>query len=109
MYGPSKNFDERLNDIERKHTAMARGYITEIRNDGLIVLKPYACRCGFSIPVAGIVMLLACLLFFSAFIWQLFGQTFRTNALPSWIRAPFLNKAAHGPCKSIRQQSIVRP
>ena len=88
---------------------MARGYITEIRNDGLIVLKPYACRCGFSIPVAGIVMLLACLLFFSAFIWQLFGQTFMTNALPSWIKAPLLNKAAHGPCKLIRQQSIVRP
>ena len=73
MYGPSKNFDERLNDIGRKHTAMARGYTTEIRSDGLIVVKPYVRRRGFSIPVAGIVMLLAGLLFFKAFILAAVG------------------------------------
>jgi hypothetical protein len=59
MYGPSKKIDERLKDIGRKHTVMARGYTTEIRNDGLIVVKPYVRRRGFSIPVACIVMLLA--------------------------------------------------
>jgi hypothetical protein len=47
-----KKIDERLKDIGRKHTVMARGYTTEIRNDGLIVVKPYVGRRGFSIPVA---------------------------------------------------------
>ena len=68
MSGPRKNFDRHLNDIGRKHTAMARGYTTEIRSDGSIDVKPYVRRRRFSISVAGIVMLLAGLLFFKAFI-----------------------------------------
>ena len=68
MSGPRKNVDDRLNAIGRKHAAMTLGYTTEIRSDGLIVVKPYVRRRGFSIPVAGIVMLLAGLLFFKAFI-----------------------------------------
>ena len=73
MSGPRNNFDERLNAIGLKHAAMARGYTTEIRSDGLIVVKPYVRRRGFSIPVAGIVMLLAGLLFFKAFILAAVG------------------------------------
>mgnify|MGYP000022709467 FL=1 len=38
MFGPRKNFDERLNAIGLKHAAMARGYTTEIRSDGLTVV-----------------------------------------------------------------------
>tara|TARA_B110000971_G_C19664057_1_gene343674 strand:- start:95 stop:445 length:351 start_codon:yes stop_codon:yes gene_type:complete len=73
MSGPRNNFDKRLNAIGLKHAAMARGYTTEIRSDGLIVVKPYVRRRGFSIPVAGVVMLLAGLLFFKAFILAAVG------------------------------------
>ena len=67
MFGPRKNFDERLNAIGLKHAAMALGYTTEIRSDGLTVVKPYVRRRGFSIPFAGIAMLLAGILVFKAF------------------------------------------
>lgn len=33
-------FDQRLRRLGRKHRAMARGYTTRMRSDGLIVVKP---------------------------------------------------------------------
>ena len=68
MSGPRKNFDELLNAIGCKHAAMTRGFTTETCSDGMIVVKPFVRRRGVSIRVAGIVMLLAGLLFFKAFI-----------------------------------------
>lgn len=33
-------FDQRLRRLDRKHRAMARGYTTRMRSDGLIEVKP---------------------------------------------------------------------
>ena len=40
MVSDQTEFQERLRRLVRKHRAMARGYTTRMRSDGLIVAKP---------------------------------------------------------------------
>ena len=50
------HFNNRLRLLGRKHSKMANGYTTQMRNDGLIVVKPRrAARRGF--PLKGLVMM----------------------------------------------------
>ena len=92
MFGPRKNFDERLNAIGLKHAAMARGYTTEIRSDGLTIVKPYVRRRGFSIPFAGIAMLLAGILFFKAFILSAVWPDFYDECVAKLGEGTFVEK-----------------
>ena len=59
-------FNDRLNFLGRKHQAMSRGYTTQMRTDGLIVVKPR--RRSIDIPFKGILLLLLGFVFFKAFI-----------------------------------------
>ena len=49
------NFDKRLNKIDRKHRALARGYTSRVGSDGLIVIRPR--RRGLRLPVKGLALL----------------------------------------------------
>ena len=65
-------FNNRLRLLGRKHTKMANGYTTQLRSDGLIVVKPRrAARRGF--PLKGIVLLALGLLGFKALILASLG------------------------------------
>lgn len=59
-------FDQRLNRLSRKHRAMARGYTTQLRPDGLIVTKPRRRRVG--VPLHSIILFVAAFLAFKGFM-----------------------------------------
>lgn len=61
------HFNNRLRLLGRKHTKMANGYTTQMRNDGLIVVKPRrAARRGF--PIKGLVLLALGFISFKALV-----------------------------------------
>jgi hypothetical protein len=65
-------FNNRLRLLGRKHSKMANGYTTQLRNDGLIVVKPRrASRRGF--PLKGIVLMVLGLFCFKALILASLG------------------------------------
>jgi hypothetical protein len=66
MVEAKKQFNDRLNFLGRKHHAMSRGYTTQMRTDGLIVVKPR--RRSIDIPFKGICLLLLGFVFFKAFM-----------------------------------------
>ena len=66
MFDNRQNFESRLKVIDRKNLAMANGYIADMRDDGLIVLKPY--RRTMNFPLKGMILLLIGFFFFKAFI-----------------------------------------
>lgn len=67
MVETKEHFNDRLNFLGRKHQAMSRGYTTQMRDDGLIVVKPRRRR-GIEIPFKGIFLLLLGFVFFKAFM-----------------------------------------
>jgi hypothetical protein len=71
MYDTREHFNNRLNNIGRKHKAMTRGYVTQMRSDGLIVVKPR--QRGIDFPVKGVVLLLLGFFFFKAFLLAAIG------------------------------------
>lgn len=40
MFDAQPDFQKRVTDLGRKHAAMSNGYITAMRSDGLIIVKP---------------------------------------------------------------------
>lgn len=40
MVETHQQFGKRVNDLDRKHKALANGYYTTIRNDGLVIARP---------------------------------------------------------------------
>lgn len=65
------DFQARVGSVERQHKAMANGYKTEIREDGLIVVKPKRVRRGF--PLRGITVLLFSLFLFKGYTLAVLG------------------------------------
>ena len=59
-------FEERLRLLSRKHNAMARGYVTRIQPDGLIVARPR--RATVRISPRAIFLFLAAFIGFKAFL-----------------------------------------
>ncbi|WP_415921249.1 hypothetical protein [Tateyamaria sp. SN6-1] len=52
------DFQKRLGTLQRQHKALAQGYTTDIRNDGLIVVKPKrARRRGYPLKMLAMLML----------------------------------------------------
>ena len=68
MVESRSSFDNRLRSLGRKHNAMTHGVVTQMRGDGLIVLKPkrYRARRGF--PVRGLVLFLLGFFAFKGFM-----------------------------------------
>ncbi|MEM8656053.1 MAG: hypothetical protein AAGF36_15030 [Pseudomonadota bacterium] len=74
MVETHEDFEERLNVLGRKHTAMGKGYTTRVRGDGLIVVKPKRqTRRGF--PVRGLLGLVVGFFLFKAFMMASLGET----------------------------------
>ncbi|MFT4706684.1 MAG: hypothetical protein ACI9PU_000517 [Ascidiaceihabitans sp.] len=71
MVEAKKQFNDRLNFLGRKHQAMSRRYTTQMRTDGLIVVKPR--RRSIDIPFQGILLLLLGFVFFKAFMLASIG------------------------------------
>lgn len=59
-------FDQRVNNLGRKHNALSRGYITRMRHDGLIVARPY--RPQSRIPYKYAIVFLVALFAFKGFL-----------------------------------------
>ena len=67
MVNSKLQFNNRLHLLGRKHSKMANGYTTQMRADGLIVVKPrHVARRGF--PLKGLVLLALGLFAFKALI-----------------------------------------
>ena len=71
MIESKSHFEGRLRRLGRKHTAMSRGYVTQMRNDGLIVVKPRRRRVHF--PLKGIVWMILGFIAFKAFLLSSIG------------------------------------
>ncbi|MEL6466976.1 MAG: hypothetical protein AAFQ58_18600 [Pseudomonadota bacterium] len=74
MVETHQDFEERLNVLGRKHSAMGNGYTTRVRGDGLIVVKPKPQpRRGF--PLRGLLALALGFFLFKAFMMASLGET----------------------------------
>lgn len=65
-----QSFDDRMRGIERRHRKLARGYKTVVTREGLIVHKP---RTRFRFPVRGLVLTIAAIWVFKAFLFAYQG------------------------------------
>lgn len=61
-----QEFDTRLKTIGRKRTKLARGYVSKVGKDGLIIFRPKRRKAG--IPLRGLVYMLFGFMFFKAVI-----------------------------------------
>ncbi|MEK0162540.1 hypothetical protein VWZ88_15280 [Phaeobacter sp. JH20_36] len=67
----SNNFYARLDRLERKHGAMARGYTAKVRADGLIVVAPR--RVQSRISGRSLILFVAAFLLFKGFLMAALG------------------------------------
>ena len=59
-------FDQRVNNLGRKHRALSRGYVTRMRSDGLIVARPR--RPQSRIPLRSVILFLLAFTVFKGFM-----------------------------------------
>lgn len=59
-------FDQRVNNLGRKHQSMSRGYVTRMRPDGLIVARPYRTQSRF--PYKYTILFFVALFVFKGFL-----------------------------------------
>lgn len=64
-------FGRRLRNIDRRHSALSKGYATHLRKDGLVVLEPQRPRTGF--PWKTLILLLAAMFVFKGFLLSNLG------------------------------------
>jgi len=65
-------FGERLNRIDKSHRQLARGYVTTVNHDGLIIARPH--RRSSRLPLRGLFLSLAVLLAFKGFVYAQIGE-----------------------------------
>ena len=66
MFRTQSTFDRRVQRLNRKHDAMARGYTTMLRKDGLIVVQPQRARARF--PFKFLFIIVAALIVFKGLV-----------------------------------------
>ena len=66
-------FDQRLRRIGKHHKKLARGYVTSVNHDGLIVARPKRQTSLF--PLRGLFLCLMTLLAFKGFLYAQLGPT----------------------------------
>ncbi|MEM9474572.1 MAG: hypothetical protein AAGA71_04725 [Pseudomonadota bacterium] len=67
-----KKYYQRLDRIDQTHRQLARGYVTEVTDDGLIVHRPRRIRRG--LPWRGVLFVLVMLMIFKAFLLAYIGD-----------------------------------
>lgn len=71
--GKEKNqFQKRLRSLDRKNRAMERGFTTQLRADGLLVVKPK--RRVYGVSLRSVVLFLAAFICFKGFALSQVGQ-----------------------------------
>lgn len=69
-------FGHRIHKIERSHKKLAKGYVTSVGKDGLIVARPARRTSG--LPLRGLFLALLVLLAFKGFVYsQIGGQAYQ--------------------------------
>ncbi|MEL6887547.1 MAG: hypothetical protein AAFO86_02455 [Pseudomonadota bacterium] len=66
------NFQKRLGTLKRQHQALANGYTTQLRDDGLIVVKPKRVRRSF--PLRTLVLVVFGFFAFKGFMLASLGE-----------------------------------
>lgn len=66
-------FGERINRIDRTHRKLAKGYVTSVNHDGLIIARPH--RQSSRLPLRGLFLSLLVLLTFKGFVYAQIGAT----------------------------------
>ncbi len=66
-------FDRRMRRINRRHSRLSRGYVTSVNRDGLLVATPSRRRS--SMPLRGVVIIVAILMIFKGFLHAQLGPT----------------------------------
>ncbi|WP_255200053.1 hypothetical protein [Sulfitobacter sp. HGT1] len=82
MVETHQQFGKRVNNLNRKHKALANGYYTTIRNDGLVIARPR--RRDTGLPVKYILALVVLFVLLKAFMLSANGPgtyQIRLNAL----------------------------
>lgn len=74
MVETRNDFDSRLKTLGRKHRALAQGSTTQIRKDGLIVVKPTRRRTRRSFPTRLFVFLFLGFFAFKGFLLASMGE-----------------------------------
>lgn len=64
-------FVQRVRRIDRHHRKLAKGYVTSMNHDGLVIARPHQKSSG--LPVRGLFLTLATLLVFKAFLLAQLG------------------------------------
>ena len=67
-----KSYHQRLDRIDRTHRELARGYVTEVTDDGLIIHRPRRMR--RSLPWRGLLFVLVMLMVFKALLLAYVGD-----------------------------------
>ena len=68
------HFHKRLGAVGRKHAAMAQGYTTQVRGDGLIVVQAKRGKARRFFPVKGLAALILGFFIFKAFMLASLGE-----------------------------------
>ncbi|WP_299141487.1 hypothetical protein [uncultured Tateyamaria sp.] len=68
------HFHKRLGAVGRKHAAMAQGYTTQVRGDGLIVVKTKRRKASRFVPLKGLAALMLGFFIFKAFMLSSLGE-----------------------------------
>lgn len=84
-------FQARLRPLMRKHDAMSRGYVTRMRPDGLIVVKPR--RAQSRISGRSILLFLGAFLVFKGFLLASLGAETYNDRIARLKDGSFVEKA----------------
>jgi hypothetical protein len=66
-----KEFAKRLNQIERRHSKLSKGYLMSVNHDGLVVARPHRKRPSF--PFRGLMITAIAVIGFKAFALAYLG------------------------------------
>jgi hypothetical protein len=66
------NFEQRLRRLERKHAALAGGFVTQVQSDGLVVIRPKRLRASF--PLRPVLLFIAAFFLFKGFLLAQLGE-----------------------------------
>lgn len=66
-----KKFAKRLDQISRRHSKLAKGYLMSVNHDGLVVAKPK--RAGLRFPLRGLILAAMLVIGFKAFALAYLG------------------------------------
>jgi len=66
-------FGMRLKQIDRNHRQLAKGYVTSINHDGLIIARPH--QRASRAPLRAIFLCLLALMLFKGFLFAQLGET----------------------------------